>query len=549
MPGGLNPTWTIAHWRACLNTMSDVGCSLLIVQFLACDGAASYPSSLSWLTPLDCDPVESLMTAADSCGMKVQLGAYYSIRWGEWHTDSAYLEALADTAIEVSSEIYGRYREHPCLAGWYLVHELPNARYLVHCQDLYARFYNRQAMWIHSRTLLPCSIAPWFDSTSSVFMSPKETGKFWRRVLACACVDILMLQDGIGCHRLRFNPERQEYDNVIPYFQQVKTACDSQIRPRAFWADLEVFSADRLYPDILRPGDIDTIVVQLKMEQKLAEKLIAYEFPWFMNPWQTPWPAAVYREYRALIRGRTNQAPGRAYACSRPAAPQYPDYGQLTDGIKTDQSKGLVGWLDSLPSTIDVPLAGMCSVAAIKCWFLNWPEALSRLPDSVQFFSIAADTAAYLGKSVPYDVTTGLKKVLLALPTEIELRGVRVIVFPHTREGGLTLMSEIEVTGVPAESARRTSSDVQAASCRPTSALTQVLRNPCRNSLELRFASDRPGTTRITIYNSAGRRTIQAAVPPGKTEAGLDITRLSDGVHFVVEDGNPARRLKFIKER
>jgi hypothetical protein len=92
-------------------------------------------------------------------------------------------------------------------------------------------------------------------------------------------------------------------------------------------------------------------------------------------------------------------------------------------------------------------------------------------------------------------------------------------------------------------------SGVQSFSDRPASGALQVLHSPCRDRLELRFPSERTGRARTTIYNSAGRRTIQAEGLSGNSETGLDITGLSAGVHFLTIDGSPAQRAKFVKER
>jgi hypothetical protein len=541
-PCSINANWCVTDWENEFNAMEAVGCSLLVVQFVAYDSVAIYPSSLPWLHPASQDPVESLLTAADRTALQVQMGSYWSRQFGISY-DSSFLWNLADTVIAVQNDLYQRYHQHQSLAGWYLVHEAANARFQFSILGLFAGFYNLQAAWCHDSTHLPCSVAPYFDSTSSFWMTPESTGLFWRGVLAQSGIDILMLQDGVGCHRFRFDPDRQCYDHVREYFQQVKMACDSQVPPRAFWADVEIFSMDRENSAILWPSDIDTIAVQLQMEQDLAQKMVAFEFHQFMSPWQGPWPASVYREYQALLHGRTNQALGRPDTCSRPCSPQFPDLGQLTDGQKSDQDTALVGWSGTEPVDIDVPLAAPCSVAAIKCFFRNGPDSLTRPPDSVQFFSVTADTALFFGTAIAFDSHPGLRKVVLTFMPELVMNRIRVRVFPQCLEGELTLMSEIEVTGKEAENG------IEAPAYQSPQPLWQLAANPCGDWLELRLSAATSRTKTVTVYDAAGRRADGFIVAPGVNSARLDISRLSAGIYFLRTDAVPGIGAKFVKER
>jgi hypothetical protein len=375
-------------------------------------------------------------------------------------------------------------------------------------------------------------------------MSPESTGLFWSDVLARSEVDILMLQDGIGRHRFRFDTIEQRYDHVEQYFRSVGSACAAQARPREFWADVELFSQDRSNPALLWPGDIDTIAVQLGVAQRLTQKLIGYDFHRYMNPGANRWPASVYWEYDALLRGWTNRALHGPYSCLRSTAPGFPDQRLLTDGIKQDQDDALTGWNDSTPIDIEIPLPAPCSVASIKCYFRQGTDSLARLPDSVQFYSTRDDTMDYLGVARPLDGRPGLRKLLLNLHPAQVLEGTRVRVFPAGTNTVFTLLSEIEIVGK--ESAIGIAEPARA----PQPALRTpqlTVCSPCRDRLELRFSAPALRNTAVTVYDAAGRKADEFRVSPGIASARLDISRLSAGVYFLKTDAAPGIRARFTK--
>jgi hypothetical protein len=539
-PSSIALNRTVAGWETELQAMEAVSCSLLIIQLVAWNGAALYPTALPWLQPSGSDPIDSILTAADRQTVQVQMGSYWSTRWNDQFMDSAYLWSLADTVIAVQRELNERYGTHSSFTGWYLAHELPNARLQFPIHQLYAEFYGRQAAWCHQSTGLPCSIAPWFDSTSQSFMSAESTGLFWASVLAGAEIDILMLQDGIGCHRFRFDSDRQSYDNVEEYFLSVRAACEQQARPREFWADVELFSIDRDDPRLRWPSDIDTIAIQLGAAQRLARKSIGYDFHRYMNPGANRWPASVYWEYDALVRGWTNRVRYCPYALLRPCSPSFADQGQLTDGIKNDQDAALVGWNGPEPIDVDIPLAAACSVAGIKCFFRNGPDSLTRLPDSVQFYSSQGDSIAYLGASRPYDGRPSLRKTLLNLHPARELNGVRVRVFP-SGSSQFTLMSEIEVVGK--ESAIGLSDPVVASDAGPI----RVIPTLGQDWLEVILPADGLARSRIVVYDVTGRKALETSEEPRTHKLMLSVAHLRKGVYFLTIEPGARVGAKFMK--
>jgi hypothetical protein len=539
-PSSIALNRTVVGWETEFQAMEAVGCSLLIIQLVAWNGTALYPSSLPWLQPSLSDPLESILTAADRQEVQVEMGSYWSTRWGDQSADSAYLWNLADSVIAVQSELYARYRAHVSFTGWYLAHELGNARSEFPIRQLYAGFFGRQADWCHQSTGLPCSIAPCFDSASSDFMSAESTGRFWASILAQAEIDILMLQDGIGRHCLRFDPVQRRYDHVEEYFRSVGAACESETRPREFWADVELFSQDLNDPRLCWPGDIDTIAIQLGTAQRLARKTIGYDFHRYMNPTGYLWPASVYWEYGALIRNWTDIVIHCPYACLRPCSTFFPDHGQLTDGTKSDPDTTLVGWSGTEPIDVDVPLAAACSVAAIKCFFRSGPDSLTRLPDSVQFYSSQDDSIARLGASRPYDGRPGLRKVLLNLHPAQELNGLRVRVFP-SRASQLTLMSEIEVIGK--EPAIGLSQPAALSRACPM----VIIGPPGQDWLEVVFPDQAQSRGPISVYDAAGRKVLQFAPAPRARTARFSIADLRRGVYFLTLDPGFRVSAKFTK--
>ena len=108
---------------------------------------------------------------------------------------------------------------------------------------------------------LVVSSAPFFSLRNPVELYEER----WRAFLRQARIDVLMLQDGVGCER------NITVDNMVPFYESLSRACgDTGVE---FWSDLELF--DLKPPKIVSP---ERVAAQLAREAPYVRKIVAYSF-------------------------------------------------------------------------------------------------------------------------------------------------------------------------------------------------------------------------------------------------------------------------------
>jgi len=140
----------------------------------------------------------------------------------------------------------------------------------------------------HCRTLIPgkpVAIAPYFTVRS---LDESDCRHGWMRMLPRLHVDIVMLQDGIGCHRGLMAA------NMSPVYRAVSQAC--RTCGVEFWSDLEVFDSRDW-----RPARIDRMRAQMKAESPYVKKIVVWEFNHDMSPRRGDRARKLYEGYRKRV--------------------------------------------------------------------------------------------------------------------------------------------------------------------------------------------------------------------------------------------------------
>ncbi|MBU4200799.1 MAG: DUF4434 domain-containing protein [Verrucomicrobia bacterium] len=263
---GGNLVWTEKEWEAELRSMKKLGMDTVIIGTVENNNYSFYRSEKRPLfekTGTD-DPLATLLSLAQKLDMKVFVGL---CAWDWKRMNEGDFEEFARRCLTVADELWGRYGTSRAFAGWYaLSWEMGNAPAE---QDAGVQMYLKAIS--HLRKLspgLPIMTAPYFtlDVTPQVFEDS------WRKLLPVLKVDIVALQDGVGCGR-NLTPK-----NIGPYFEGMQRACHSA--GVHLWADVEVFDI----PSGWKPAPTERIVQQMEAVSPHVERIVFFEYNHYLSP-------------------------------------------------------------------------------------------------------------------------------------------------------------------------------------------------------------------------------------------------------------------------
>ena len=256
----------LREWEERFAFLRRLRMDTLIVQFSVYEDTAYYPSQhYSGAVP-ETDPTGALLTAAEGAGFAVHLGvASDEKNW--WKIPyrpadlPAYVGEEAERNVTIAQELISRYAESPSLAGIYLSHE-------IHLGDEWAgdnlphlaELFNRMTEGVkRAAPHLAVSTAPFFSLRGTVAQYEER----WGELLEATHLDILMLQDGVGCER------HITVDNMAPYYASLARACEAS--GVEFWSDLELFDLNP--PKTVSP---QRVALQFAREAPYVSKIVAY---------------------------------------------------------------------------------------------------------------------------------------------------------------------------------------------------------------------------------------------------------------------------------
>lgn len=282
--------FTPEQWHQELSYMNDLGMNLVISQFSGNAGYTFYPKNEGQ------DVFRTMLDTAAKLGMSVIGGLELPQGWWEPHQN--FVER-ARTAAKDAKELWHYYGEHEAFAGWYIPHELDDHRF---ADDKYIPQINQFLKTIvetckglsekHS-----VSMAPYFVKS----MSPERFEEWYTKVLTGTGLDIMMLQDGVGCKRI---------DNKIdvpPYYEAMRNAC--QATGVEFWSDIEVFEQIHGMPVdeekwAAVPAKIDLVMEQILVQSPYVTKTVIFDFSHYMSPLRSAATTKLYNDYKNVLAER-----------------------------------------------------------------------------------------------------------------------------------------------------------------------------------------------------------------------------------------------------
>lgn len=259
--------FTAEQWKEKVKEISEIGFEYLVLQEIAMDGKAYYPSKLAPQCRLGCDdPFEAILSAADEVGIKFFVGNdfWYDCQKGDFlMKDPGIRKFRAKTMAEIAE----KYGHHKSFYGWYF----PNESYLSpYFSDAFIDYMNDCART--AKMLMPDCV----NIIAPYNIKAEKSDKFFVKQLERMNIDIIAYQDGVGVNGTPLG-------DAGKYFEHLHEAHQKASRAR-IWADMELFYFEEGTKGNLLPADFETrILKQMEDISPFVDKILCYQYIGCMN--------------------------------------------------------------------------------------------------------------------------------------------------------------------------------------------------------------------------------------------------------------------------
>lgn len=265
--------YTEEEWAVLVRHLRrDLGIELLLLQNVAKDGLALYPSKVMkrrWATGC-ADPVGAIARACSAEGVAFYPGIGFPPERLDTGADRLTDQAL-DWYRRVTEEVLERYGGEPCLSGLYCSAEI-GIFVGIFSPDQVAFTRRLTDMWRAVAPGLPAVASPWFrgDFTRTDLLA---------RSIADTGLSVIAYQDGQGftTPTCPLDPAR----NACA-FETLRWAHDQT--EVALWANVELFRFENdIHFQPLLPGPFARIRTQLRAAAPHVDRVVAYTLPGLMT--------------------------------------------------------------------------------------------------------------------------------------------------------------------------------------------------------------------------------------------------------------------------
>ena len=259
--------FTADQWREKVKEISEVGFEYLVLQEVAIDGKAIYPSKYAPQYKLGCsDPLEAVLAAGDEFGIKFFLSNDFwnDCQKGDFLMTDPGVKKMRNKTME---EITKKYGHHSCLYGWYF----PNESYLMpYFEDKFIKYMNECAHV--AKSLMPESV----NLIAPYNIKAEKSDDFFVKQLEKMNIEIIAYQDGVGVNSNRVGETAKYFENLFKAHQKASRA--------RIWADMEVFYFEEGTKNNLLPADFNTrILKQMEDISPFVDKILIYQYLGCMN--------------------------------------------------------------------------------------------------------------------------------------------------------------------------------------------------------------------------------------------------------------------------
>jgi hypothetical protein len=148
-------------------------------------------------------------------------------------------------------------------------------------------------------------IAPFFNRTLKGHCNVKGWEKMWSNILQQIDIDILALQDGIGCLNIKEDPIKSRdkaINNIKIWFKAMRNAIQRSHKKIELWSDLETFeqrfikTSGSLNYEMV-PASLDRIIRQIKSESDYVDKITSFSLHEYQDYKKNPNDYTNYCQY------------------------------------------------------------------------------------------------------------------------------------------------------------------------------------------------------------------------------------------------------------
>jgi hypothetical protein len=268
--------WKDSDFSAEYAAMKDVAMNHVIWQWTVDSNkrVAYYPTNLPGFSRASSQDLVGLsLQEAEKKGLKVWLGLNWNDDWDKHYANSEkWLANEVDLNKNIVKELWRQYsKNYPeVIAGFYLPLEVDNLHFQGdEKQKRMAMAYKALAEEVHNTTGKPVMIAPYFNQ--SLGQDVAEYASMWGSILKVAPIDVIALQDGIGCGHASVATIGEWLAALGTKIREVRPATE-------LWSDLETFTPS------FAPAPIDRVITQINAERIYVAKITSFSFSHYDSP-------------------------------------------------------------------------------------------------------------------------------------------------------------------------------------------------------------------------------------------------------------------------
>jgi hypothetical protein len=289
--------WQPSDWERLFRCFEELQLTWLIVQWVVYDDVAFHKPSDVQGGAGEASSIGTILRQAALRRMRVLVGLEHrSGYWGALAQGAQemrnYLRQSEERCLPLARDMVAQLRGNPAFAGWYLSEEIDDESWFHEDmrQMLIPYLRNRRAQL---RALTPDAPVALSGFTNARNPLP-QVQAFWTFVLDETGIDILLLQDGVGTHKVGL-------DELTAYLSVISNAAQRSDRP--FWVVTELFEQVGGPPVDngrfrAKPAALDRVCRQLQLAAPFAQALIGFSVPEYMSPFGDLDAGRLYRQYR-----------------------------------------------------------------------------------------------------------------------------------------------------------------------------------------------------------------------------------------------------------
>lgn len=256
-----------SQWREKVREIRQTGMEYIVLLASSLNFQAYFDTDIFPKAEMNCaNPLETLLSEADECGMKVFMSAGF---YGDWTQTLLNMTdpAITRTGLKAMNQLTESFGHHRSFYGWYLPDETCINGYFSRDFINYINTYAKEARKLNMNSKV--LIAPY--GTRLVKADDTFTGQ-----LESLDVDFIAYQDEVGVRKTKV-------EESAAFFEKLKRAHDKAGRS-ALWADVEIFEFEgEVYRSALLPAEISRVKRQLEAVSPYVENILVYQYQGMMN--------------------------------------------------------------------------------------------------------------------------------------------------------------------------------------------------------------------------------------------------------------------------